>query len=141
MLFWTWSGRSPSVTIYEIRILPFGFKKTMEIYVEDPIMVEEINQILSYSDKEIQTNRIHIDYDPKTETCNTCGSKYTFQSAKMSKSLGNTLDPREITDEFGSDTARLFIMHAANPEKEIEWSDSGVATEHKIIRKMWNFIL
>lgn len=80
------------------------------------------------------------EYDPETETCNTCGSKYTFQSAKMSKSLGNTLDPREITDKYGADTARLFIMHAANPEKEIEWSDSGVVTESKIIRKMWNLL-
>ncbi|MHA1729021.1 MAG: leucine--tRNA ligase, partial [Promethearchaeota archaeon] len=79
------------------------------------------------------------DYNPEKKTCNSCGKKYILQSAKMSKSLGNTLDPAILTDEYGSDTARLFILHAANPEKEIEWSETGVVTENKQIRKFWNF--
>ncbi|MFH1400756.1 MAG: leucine--tRNA ligase, partial [Nanoarchaeota archaeon] len=46
--------------------------------------------------------------------------------AKMSKSLGNTVDPAIIIDKFGADTARLFILFAALPEKELDWSDTGV---------------
>ncbi|MCP4762490.1 MAG: leucine--tRNA ligase [archaeon] len=80
------------------------------------------------------------EYDPKKQTCNTCGEKYTIQSAKMSKSLGNTLDPTDITKEYGADTARLFILHSANPEKEIEWSDEGVFTENRLIKRLWNLL-
>jgi len=45
---------------------------------------------------------------------------------KMSKSKGNTVDPQSLIDQFGADTARLFIMFAAPPEQSLEWSDSGV---------------
>ncbi|HLC65000.1 MAG TPA: leucine--tRNA ligase [Candidatus Nanoarchaeia archaeon] len=50
----------------------------------------------------------------------------TKDGAKMSKSLGNIVDPQEIIDTYGADTARLFILFAAHPEKELEWSDRGV---------------
>ncbi len=48
-----------------------------------------------------------------------------MKSVKMSKSLGNTVSPQGIIDQYGADTARLFIMHGANPEKELEWSDAA----------------
>ena len=44
----------------------------------------------------------------------------------MSKSLGNVVSPEEIIGKYGADTARLFIMFAAPPERELEWSDQGV---------------
>ncbi len=80
-------------------------------------------------------------YDPESETCNTCGSKYSLKSAKMSKSLGNTISPQKIVDEFGADTARFFIMHAANPVKEMEWSDAGCSADHRIILRIWDLIM
>ena len=46
--------------------------------------------------------------------------------AKMSKSLGNTVDPEALINEYGADTVRLFIMFAAPPEQSLEWSDEGV---------------
>ena len=50
----------------------------------------------------------------------------TKDGAKMSKSLGNVVDPTNIIEKYGPDTARLFILFAASPEKELEWSDQGV---------------
>ena len=46
--------------------------------------------------------------------------------AKMSKSKGNVVDPDRIIDQYGADTARLFILFASPPERDLEWSDEGV---------------
>jgi leucyl-tRNA synthetase len=55
---------------------------------------------------------------------------------KMSKSKGNIVEPKEITNKYGADTARLFILFAALPEKELEWSDKGVEASNKFIKKI-----
>ncbi|MBF0265713.1 MAG: leucine--tRNA ligase [Gammaproteobacteria bacterium] len=57
--------------------------------------------------------------------------------AKMSKSKGNTVDPQGLIDEYGADTARLFIMYAAPPEQSLEWSDSGVEGQFKFLKRVW----
>ncbi|MDF2868363.1 MAG: leuS, partial [Gammaproteobacteria bacterium] len=59
--------------------------------------------------------------------------------AKMSKSKGNTVDPQELIDKYGSDTVRLFTMFAAPPEQALEWSDSGVEGAHRFLKRIWNF--
>jgi len=59
----------------------------------------------------------------------------TKDGAKMSKSLGNTVDPSEIINNFGADTARVFILFAALPEKELEWSDTGAEGSYRFLRK------
>ena len=64
----------------------------------------------------------------------------TKDGAKMSKSLGNVVDPAEISDKYGPDTARLFILFAALPEKELEWSDKGVNGSFRFLNKAYNFI-
>src|SRR3990167_4548241 len=56
--------------------------------------------------------------------------------AKMSKSLGNVVNPSEIIDRFGPDTARLFILFAALPEKELEWSDKGVEGSFRFLNRV-----
>ena len=58
--------------------------------------------------------------------------------AKMSKSLGNVVDPGEIIDKYGADTARLFILFAALPEKELEWSDQGVEGSYKFLQRVYS---
>ena len=56
--------------------------------------------------------------------------------SKMSKSKGNTVDPDAIVQEYGADTARLFILFAAPPQKELEWNDSGVEGAYKFIKRL-----
>ena len=59
----------------------------------------------------------------------------------MSKSLGNTVVPAEIVNQYGADTARLFILSVANPEKELEWSDMGAERSFKFLNRLWDLIL
>ena len=59
--------------------------------------------------------------------------------AKMSKSKGNTVDPKALIEKYGADTARLFILFAAPPEQSLEWSDSGVDGSFKFLKKIWAF--
>jgi leucyl-tRNA synthetase len=55
----------------------------------------------------------------------------------MSKSLGNGVSPQRIIDEYGADTARLFIMEAAQPEKEFAWSAEGVQSAHSFLQNVY----
>ncbi len=57
--------------------------------------------------------------------------------AKMSKSKGNVVDPDLIIDKYGADTARLFILFAAPPTKELEWNDSAVEGAFRFIKKFY----
>ena len=60
--------------------------------------------------------------------------------SKMSKSKGNTVDPQSLIDQFGADTARLFIMFAAPPEQSLEWSDSGVEGANRFLKRLWKAV-
>jgi len=59
---------------------------------------------------------------------------------KMSKSKGNVVSPREIIDEFGADTARLFILFAAPAEKDVDWSDEQVQGQHRFLSRVWRLV-
>ena len=58
--------------------------------------------------------------------------------AKMSKSKGNVVNPSDIVNRYGADTARLFILFAAPPEQELEWSDSGVEGAYRFLNRIYN---
>jgi len=58
--------------------------------------------------------------------------------AKMSKSKGNTVDPQALIEEYGADTARLFMMFAAPPEQSLEWSDEAVAGAFRFLKRVWS---
>jgi len=67
-----------------------------------------------------------------------CQGMVIKDGAKMSKSLGNIVDPNEIIGEFGPDTARLFILFAASPDKELEWNNKGVNGVFRFINRIFN---
>ena len=58
-------------------------------------------------------------------------------SESMSKSKKNTIDPEKIIENFGADSARLFILSDSPPEKDVQWSDEGIISSYKFIQKLW----
>lgn len=58
---------------------------------------------------------------------------------KMSKSLGNVVDPKPLIERYGADTVRLFVMFAAPPEQSLEWSDSGVEGAYRFLKRVWAY--
>jgi len=60
--------------------------------------------------------------------------------AKMSKSKGNVVDPNHLIEKYGADTARLFSLFAAPPERDLEWSDKGVEGAHRFLHRLWGIV-
>ena len=56
---------------------------------------------------------------------------------KMSKSKNNGIDPQAIIEQYGADTARVFMMFAAPPDQSLEWSDAGVEGAHRFLKRVW----
>ncbi|MCY4047727.1 MAG: leucine--tRNA ligase [Candidatus Dadabacteria bacterium] len=65
----------------------------------------------------------------------------TKDGAKMSKSLGNTVDPDEMIEKYGADAVRLFILFAAPAEKSLDWNEKGIEGMSRFLRRLWNFAL
>jgi leucyl-tRNA synthetase len=59
---------------------------------------------------------------------------------KMSKSKNNGVDPQELIEQYGADTARLFMMFAAPPEQSLEWSDAGVEGGYRFLKRLWKIV-
>jgi len=59
---------------------------------------------------------------------------------KMSKSKNNGVDPQSLIDQYGADTARLFIMFASPPDQSLEWSDAGVEGAYRFLRRVWRIV-
>jgi leucyl-tRNA synthetase len=60
--------------------------------------------------------------------------------AKMSKSKGNTVDPADMIQKYGADTVRLFILFAAPPTQDLEWSDSGLEGSYRFVNKVYRLV-
>lgn len=60
-----------------------------------------------------------------------------MDGAKMSKSKGNIVDPTEIIERYGADTVRLFCLFAAPPERDFDWTESGIEGAHRFVNRVW----
>ncbi len=78
----------------------------------------------------------------KDGKCTHCGLEAKIgKTEKMSKSLKNVVDPNYIIDEYGSDTARVFCLFAAPPEKDLEWSNQGVDGSFRFLSRVWRIVV
>ena len=74
--------------------------------------------------------------------CAECGRSVIIgRVEKMSKSKRNIIDPEDLINRYGADTARLFTLFAAPPEKDLEWSDQGVEGAYRFLSRLWRFVL
>ncbi len=84
---------------------------------------------------------LHPD-DVKGGRCVYCNEKVTIgKTEKMSKSLKNVVDPDYLIQRYGADTARMFCLFAAPPEKDLEWSDHGVDGSFRFLNRVWRIIM
>jgi leucyl-tRNA synthetase len=73
-------------------------------------------------------------------TAKSDGAAVQFEGwTTMSKSKNNGLDPQELINKYGADTARLFVMFASPPEQTIEWNDAGVEGASRFLKRLWQF--
>lgn len=73
--------------------------------------------------------------------CSECGTEVEFgRTEKMSKSKKNVVDPNQLIDQYGADTARLFSLFAAPPEKDLEWNEQGVEGCARFIGRIWRAV-
>jgi leucyl-tRNA synthetase len=80
-----------------------------------------------------------VDYAEPFEELVTQGM-VLLDGEKMSKSKGNVVSPQRIVEEYGADTARLFMMSAALPEKDFDWSEKGVESNHAFLRRLHDLV-
>lgn len=80
-----------------------------------------------------------VDFDEPFKNLLTQGMVIK-DGSKMSKSKGNVVSPEEIIAKYGADTARLFILFAAPPERDLEWSDQGVEGAFRFLGRVWRIV-
>ena len=79
---------------------------------------------------------ITLSVDHAGMPCPQCGDALSMRSAKMSKSLGNTVSPEEMIEKYGADTVRLFILFAANPTAGMDWSDVALEANYRVMLQL-----
>ncbi len=73
--------------------------------------------------------------------CTLCGQDVELgRTEKMSKSKKNVVDPNQLIDQYGADTARLFSLFAAPPEKDLEWNEQGVEGCYRFLNRVWRAV-
>ena len=78
--------------------------------------------------------------DPNDPLDPTTGDKLEVLFEKMSKSKYNGVDPAAVIDRYGADTARMFILFKAPPEKDLEWDDADVEGQFRFLQRLWRLV-
>ncbi|NJN72799.1 MAG: leucine--tRNA ligase [Limnothrix sp. RL_2_0] len=104
------------------------------------LLTQGMVQALTY--KNTNTNKyIPIDQiDPEDPQDPETGDPLTGFYEKMSKSKYNGVDPALVLDKYGADTARMFILFKAPPEKDLEWDDADVEGQFRFLNRIWNLV-
>ena len=95
-----------------------------------------------YSSSQEWLNPEDVYFDQKTNSTKKVVGDTPVEvgrSEKMSKSKNNVIDPSSIINKYGADTARWFMMSDSPPERDLEWTETGVEGSYKFINKIWNF--
>ncbi len=80
-------------------------------------------------------------FEVERDRCSRCGSPVERgRTEKMSKSKRNIVDPDQLIKTYGADTARLFSLFAAPPERDLEWSEKGVEGAYRFLQRIFNFV-
>jgi len=103
----------------------------------------------TYSIPEASSTKRKVWYSPdevhkknnKIVVKNTGKEAFVGPTIKMSKSKKNVIDPQDIIDQYGADTARWFVMSDSPPERDVEWTTSGVEASWKHLNKVWRLIV
>jgi leucyl-tRNA synthetase len=88
--------------------------------------------------KDLETGKLLI--DPSNPTDPETGEKLQVFYEKMSKSKYNGIDPQEVLAKYGADTARMFILFKAPPEKDLEWDDADVEGQFRFLNRVWRLV-
>jgi len=106
---------------------PFSNLLTQGMVVANSYYCKECKKY--FPPKEIENNK-----------CPICKSDLIITIDKMSKSKKNGIDPDEIVKKYGADTIRLFMLFAAPPEKDLEWSDKGIEGSYRFLKRVYSFV-
>ncbi len=110
---------------------PFVHLLTQGMVTKETYWCDEHRWLLPSELKKVNGQRV----------CGQCGNAITIgRTEKMSKSKKNIASPEELCDRYGADTARLFSLFAAPPEKDLEWSDTGVEGCYRFLNRVWRLV-
>ena len=73
--------------------------------------------------------------------CKVCGAEPVLSTEKMSKSKGNAVSPDALVERYGADTARVFLLFAGPPQKDLEWNDKGVDGAYRFLSRVWRLFV
>lgn len=110
---------------------PFKRLLTQGMVLGPSYFSEKENRYLTPNEVELKADKAY----------SNSGEELSVKVEKMSKSKNNGVDPEEIIAKYGVDSARLFIMFTAPPEKELEWNENGLAGAYRFLNRVWRLVL
>jgi len=127
------------------RFLTKALKSCGLLNIDEPfkkLLTQGMVQAITYknpnNNKYFSKDQIKDINDPKDPIT---GENIEIIYEKMSKSKYNGVDPSLVIDKYGADTARMFILFKAPPEKDLEWDDSDVEGQYRFIQRLWKFVI